>query len=605
MAKEQKKNAQSKLKRIAESDEGEAGQQGKEADCIATKEEESAASMLEFLEKARSGEMIPPEVIVRFSHHFRDDLTLDNMPRMQLINMCKYMNIPPYGADSFLRFSLRHHIRTLIEDDQRILWEGIDSLNTMELREACRERGMRSTGLNTNDYKRSLQQWLDLSVNKHIPISLLVMSRTFFLNEATAGAGAPSVSAEDQSVAGLADAISGMDQDIVNEVVLEIATSEEKKKDPNVTKIKLEVLEAQNERILEEQIEREAAKKKEEEKGKEKAEEKAEKEKAEQEKRKLEKGLEAGLSSAPELPEEGSVVNSAVEKVVAEKTISDDDDAVVEEEDDPDLTSEEMEALAELVNPDPVNREKETLQKIKEAMKEEEPEIDVVESTPELMHPADDEPVTAKKAEKKAMETAEPTNQAPVVVEEPLTAEVIDEHAKQVIEKADEMVAVEAAEMTKMDGGAEIVEVEDVPDTFDTTLDRSIARLKSKVKKMVDNIETQITKVEGKIGDKLHFLDKDMDGILTLEEMAVALQQVLKRDISLEEAMEIAKDMDENEDGVFTVVELINWIETHKMEQLIKEGRTGEIEENIDYMKTEKPEKVTEESAAKKSGGEA
>ena len=139
--------------------------------------------MLEFLEQARNGEMIPPDAIIKYANYFQDDLTLDNMPRMQLINMCKYMAIPPYGSESFLRFQLRHRIRTLKEDDQRILWEGIDSLTKMELREACQERGMRSTGLSKDAYKRALQQWLDLSVHKDVPISLLVMSRIFFLRE--------------------------------------------------------------------------------------------------------------------------------------------------------------------------------------------------------------------------------------------------------------------------------------------------------------------------------------------------------------------------------------------------------------------------------------
>ena len=97
--------------------------------------------------------------------------------------MCKYMGIPPYGSDYFLRFQLRHKIKTLKEDDQRILWEGIDSLTKMELREACQDRGMRSTGLSKEAYKRSLQQWLDLSVNMNVPHSLLIMSRTFFLQE--------------------------------------------------------------------------------------------------------------------------------------------------------------------------------------------------------------------------------------------------------------------------------------------------------------------------------------------------------------------------------------------------------------------------------------
>jgi LETM1 and EF-hand domain-containing protein 1 len=226
---------------------------------IAVKQEESAASMLEFLEKARNGEMVPPDVIVQYANFFKDDLTLDNMPRMQLINMCRYMSIPPYGADSFLRFQLRHKIRTLKEDDQRILWEGIDSLTKMELREACQERGMRSTGMSKEAYKRSLQQWLDLSVNKNVPISLLIMSRIFFLQEELLTS---STDDDTKSVAGLADAISGLDKDVWNEVILEVATSEEKKSNPDVRKIRLEVLTHQNEKIREEQAEREAATKK-------------------------------------------------------------------------------------------------------------------------------------------------------------------------------------------------------------------------------------------------------------------------------------------------------------------------------------------------------
>merc|ERR1712038_133420 len=191
------------------------------------------------INKARKGEMFPPEVIIRYSTYFKDDLTLDNMPRMQLINMCKYMSIPPYGNDHFLRFQLRHKIRVLQEDDQRILWEGIDSLTKMELREACQERGMRSTGLSKVAYKRVLQQWIDLSVNRNVPISLLIMSRIFFLHEKMSSCDSVDA-ADNKSVTGLADAISGLDKEVVNEVILNVATSEEKSSNPDVMKIKLE-----------------------------------------------------------------------------------------------------------------------------------------------------------------------------------------------------------------------------------------------------------------------------------------------------------------------------------------------------------------------------
>ncbi|EED95520.1 predicted protein, partial [Thalassiosira pseudonana CCMP1335] len=148
-----------------------------DAESIEIEKEASAASFLDFLKQARTGEPIPPDAIIKFAGYFEDNLTLDNMERMQLIPMCRYMGVPPYGNDNLLRFQLRHKIRLLREDDQRILWEGIDSLTKMELREACRERGMRSTGLSKDAYKKSLQEWLELSVRKNVPISLLIMSR--------------------------------------------------------------------------------------------------------------------------------------------------------------------------------------------------------------------------------------------------------------------------------------------------------------------------------------------------------------------------------------------------------------------------------------------
>jgi hypothetical protein len=68
-------------------------------------------------------------------------------PLLQLIGMSKYMGLNHFGTDSLLRFQLRNKIRQIKQDDQMILWEGIDSLTPEELRNACAERGMRATGL--------------------------------------------------------------------------------------------------------------------------------------------------------------------------------------------------------------------------------------------------------------------------------------------------------------------------------------------------------------------------------------------------------------------------------------------------------------------------
>ena len=42
-------------------------------------------------------------------------------------------------------------------DDQRIVFEGIDSLDRRELQEACRERGMRALGLTKDELKQQLR----------------------------------------------------------------------------------------------------------------------------------------------------------------------------------------------------------------------------------------------------------------------------------------------------------------------------------------------------------------------------------------------------------------------------------------------------------------
>lgn len=96
--------------------------------------------VIDFVEKARQGEHIPKESVMRIAKLFKDELTLANVARPQLVSMCQYMGLQAYGADSFMRFQIRNKLRQLQDDDRRILWEGIDSLNTLELRDACKNK---------------------------------------------------------------------------------------------------------------------------------------------------------------------------------------------------------------------------------------------------------------------------------------------------------------------------------------------------------------------------------------------------------------------------------------------------------------------------------
>jgi hypothetical protein len=73
---------------------------------------------------------------------------------------------------------------------------------------------MRATGLNTFGYRKQIKEWLDLSMLKHTPISLLIMSRAFVLN----------LSPENRQLRyeeSLQSSISSMDVDVVNEVIVQ------------------------------------------------------------------------------------------------------------------------------------------------------------------------------------------------------------------------------------------------------------------------------------------------------------------------------------------------------------------------------------------------
>jgi LETM1 and EF-hand domain-containing protein 1 len=443
---------------------------------------------------------------------------------------------------------LRHKIKTLKEDDQRILWEGIDSLTKMELREACQERGMRSTGLSKEAYRRSLQQWLDLSVNMNVPISLLIMSRTFFLQEESV---TPASGDEAKSVAGLADAISGLDKEVLNEVILEVATSEEKKSDPDVRKIKLEVLSHQNEKIREEQAERESAAKK--------------KETAESlEAEKSEAQSQESASEPPkaqDIPREQkkeAESEDAPEYSVTEKFFDDRNDMVeintkeqeeqiespVEEEKcDSDLSADEIEALEELVSADPVKKEKEDLERIKSAMKKSSDGEEIEEDEEQEKNAIEDTIGSVVDKSEAVFQSAE------IYV-----TSVVEESEKKAFSEAEKLTvfSTESSGRENNTKGQEqepssIVDEEGINKLEETDKEQEedvvVAALKNRIEKMVDKIEVQLSDAQMKIGDKLHFLDKDMDGILSREEIVESLQQVLKREITIEEAEEIFSEM--------------------------------------------------------------
>eukprot|EP00510_Aplanochytrium_minuta_P003797 CAMPEP_0184010168 /NCGR_PEP_ID=MMETSP0954-20121128/3050_1 /TAXON_ID=627963 /ORGANISM="Aplanochytrium sp, Strain PBS07" /LENGTH=713 /DNA_ID=CAMNT_0026289701 /DNA_START=890 /DNA_END=3031 /DNA_ORIENTATION=- len=194
-----------------------------------------------FFEQLRMGRSVSENNLYRIAKVFDDDNFLDNMSRAQLVLVCRYMGISPYGGNQFLRFQLHNKISSLRDDDRQIYWEGINSLDANELEMACQERGMRATGLSIYQLRKQLTQWLELSVNKKVSTSLLILSRAYALD-------APFKDVDSNSIG---EAIGGLDPEMtrvaLTEAVETLKTEGVIEADPKtVTEMKLEAIKKQN-----------------------------------------------------------------------------------------------------------------------------------------------------------------------------------------------------------------------------------------------------------------------------------------------------------------------------------------------------------------------
>jgi hypothetical protein len=186
-----------------------------------------------------------------------------------------------------------------------------------------------------------------------------------------------------------------------------------------------------------------------------------------------------------------------------------------------------------------LHREREDLQRIKDKIQAESKADAIVNK----------EDVEAAQEEKEPIDNSMDMISA-ISPDEPMYTDEAQSDAVQSIKDLDEINEIrrEAKSVVSLKGdtGAKIV-VENPDDgeevAGDKKLQKAIDRLKSRVESMVGKIETHLSDVEVKIGNKFHLLDKDMDGVLTREEMVQVLQTVLKRNLTFEEAMAIAQDM--------------------------------------------------------------
>jgi LETM1 and EF-hand domain-containing protein 1 len=152
------------------------------------KEETVHYKFAEFMKKIRSKGVQPTtDDILKYSALFENELTLDNLSRQQLIALCQILEVNTYGnipTNDMLKFQLKTKIRTLEADDQVIVNEGgVGTLTSVEVQQACRDRGMRALGVSEARLRAQLDQWLDLHLTRKIPVSLLILSRALYLPE--------------------------------------------------------------------------------------------------------------------------------------------------------------------------------------------------------------------------------------------------------------------------------------------------------------------------------------------------------------------------------------------------------------------------------------
>jgi len=179
-----------------------------------------AQGLNDFLSKVRSGLPVENHEIINFAQLFNNDITLDNLERVQLVSMCQFVGISPFGTDQFLRSRLRTHLQKIKQDDYEIEQEGIENLTADELRIACRARGMRAPyGEGSVPFMtRNLRDWLDLSLHRGLPSSLLLLSRAFTI---TASAVTDVVTKKEMAYSKLKDTLGVLNDEVVESVELE------------------------------------------------------------------------------------------------------------------------------------------------------------------------------------------------------------------------------------------------------------------------------------------------------------------------------------------------------------------------------------------------
>ena len=414
------------------------------------------------------------------------------------------MSVPPYGTDNLLKFLLRKKMQALKNEDKEILAEGVDNLTIDELQNALRDRGMRGTSKFRAYLEMRLKEWLDLSLNHQIPLTLLIMSRTFVITETE--------KTEDL----LKDALSSLSEDVLEDQTADIETDPHKK---------YQILKAQQEKIEEERQEEEE--RIEEEKQKDMEEQKQKEEERKETKRKLEEAKEKAKQKQRE--QEGSEEKDKKPK----KPQGEEKDKQQEEE-----STEEKEKL---------ERKQEVITLLDSAKKEE------VVPKPDLLEiiEMDDSELPSLKNLPASKETLSEEDLVDIAEKlASLASSSYVEKEKEMISKLKVQLTQQPKEQVQHTVGRIIEKIEKQEEGEPT-----VTGLTSRLNSMVNELEQELSDVDQEVGSKYQLLDLDRDGTITVEELA-GVVRILKEKYTEDEVREIIDKLDRDKDGKISVDEL-------------------------------------------------
>ncbi|KAI0976619.1 mitochondrial distribution and morphology protein 38 [Xylaria arbuscula] len=196
-----------------------------------------------FFRKLRAtGEKPSTDDVIKVCQAFKDDLTLDNLSRPQLVSMCRYLNLNTFGTDTMLRYQIRHRMRQIKRDDRAISFEGVESLNVLELQTACASRGIKTHTVSPSRLRDDLQSWLELRLKHKVPSTLLVLSNAYMYGQNAEEGGFHS------QIEALTGVLSSIPEELYHEIELEVHNAE----GAATNKQRLDVLKEQQELIEEE-----------------------------------------------------------------------------------------------------------------------------------------------------------------------------------------------------------------------------------------------------------------------------------------------------------------------------------------------------------------